>query len=153
MGGGWRSDYLQWMAGRLQPLCRERLPSAALLTRWREQGRLQPAPNRLPGAVPRGLAQPRPAEREADEGVICLADDNYFFWVRLLYHSLDQQRPLTVYDLGLSEESRRWVARHPEITIRPIPETPLVQAIRRDCGNAPWPRPRNGNGRFGSARN
>ena len=52
----------------------------------------------------------------------------------MLYHSLDQQRPLTVYDLGLSEESRRWVARHPEITIRPIPETPLVQAIRRDCG-------------------
>ena len=134
MGGVWRSDYLQWMAGRLQPLCRERLPSAAVLTSWREQGRLQPAPNRLPAAVPRGLAQPRAAERDADEGVICLADDNYFFGVRLLYHSLDQQRPLTVYDLGLSEESRRWVARHPEITIRPIPETSLVQAIRQDCG-------------------
>ena len=63
------------MAGRLQQLCRERFPSTELLTAG-GAGRLQP--NRLPGACP-GLAQPGPPEQEADEGVICLADDNYFF--------------------------------------------------------------------------
>ena len=55
---------------------------------------------------------------DADEGVICLADENYFFGVRLLYHSLRQKRPLTVYDLGLSNESRQWVSSHPDVRIR-----------------------------------
>ena len=134
MGGTWRADYLAWMAGLLRGRCRRRLPDLKLFRQQRSQGRLRPTPNPLPAQVKRGLRPPVSVKRDAEEGVICLADENYFFGVRLLYHSLEQQYPLTVYDLGLSDSSRRWIEAQPLISIRSIPDTPLVRAIQRDCG-------------------
>ena len=61
--------------------------------------------------------------------------------VFVLYHSLEQRRPLTVYDLGLGDEALRWIEEHPHITVRPIPKTPLVQAIRLACGDRTMAKP------------
>ena len=134
MGRTWRSDYLHWMGGRLQGLCRNRLPKRRELQPLIESGRLTKAPNGLPRGVDRGLSVHVSPVYEADEGVICLSDDNYFCGVRLLYHSLEQRRPLTVYDLGLSDQARAWISERPQITVRPIPDTSLVKAIRLACG-------------------
>lgn len=131
----WRKDYIHWMGGRLQHLCRKRLPRRLELLELIQTGRMKKAPNCLPRDVQRGLpANPR-SHFEAEEGVICLADDNYFTGVRLLYHSLEQQRPLTVYDLGLSDEARAWVAKRPYISLRTIPNSPLIESIRLACGD------------------
>ena len=135
LGQTWRTDYLHWMGGRLQRLCRKRLPRVLELQSQIKSGRLQKAPNRLPRDVPRGLKPTVEPSFHAEEGVICLADDNYFCGVRLLYHSLEQQRPLTVYDLGLSDEAKNWVAKRPYITLRSIPQSPLVESIRSACGD------------------
>ena len=134
VGRTWRSDYLHWMGGTLQDKCRERLPKRRELHAQIKSGRLKQAPNSLPSGVKRGFVRDPDPIYEAEEGVICLADDNYFCGVRLLYHSLEQKRPLTVYDLGLSDEARAWVDNHASINLRPIPQSPLVDSIRRDCG-------------------
>ena len=136
-----RLDYLHWMGGRLQSLCRKRLPRRRELQAQIESGRLKKAPNSLPHDVDRGLNLAVAPEFQAEEGVICLADNNYFCGVRLLYHSLEQQRPLTVYDLGLGDEALRWIAERPHVTVRSIPKTPLVQAIRLACGDRTMAKP------------
>ena len=141
LGSTWRNDYLHWMAGRLQRVCRKRLPRRRDLQALKENGRLRKAPNPLPKAVQRGWFPETSKSVEAEEGVICLADDNYFCGVRLLYHSLEQQRPLTVYDLGLSDAARHWVSERPGINVRSIPQTPLVEAIRQACGNRTMAKP------------
>ena len=135
LGVTWRTDYLHWMGGRLQDLCRKRLPRRFELQSQIQVGRLKKAPNPLPSDVPRGLKSSDEPSFDADEGVICLADDNYFCGVRLLYHSLAQQRPLTVYDLGLNDEARDWVAKRPHVTLRSIPSSPLIESIRMACGD------------------
>ena len=140
-GETWRTDYLHWMGGRLQRLCRKRLPRRLEWQVLKESGRLKKAPNGLPLGIHRGLDVGASYEFEAEEGVICLADNNYFCGVRLLYHALEQQRPLTVYDLGLGEEALRWVAERPGITVRSIPKTPLVQAVRLACGDRTMAKP------------
>ena len=140
-GQTWRADYLHWMAGRLQRLCRKRLPRRPEWQALKESGRLKKAPNSLPRGLHRGLDVGASPDCEAEECVICLADNNYFCGVRLLYHGLEQQRPLTVYDLGLGEEALRWVAERPHITVRSIPQTPLVQAIRLACGERSMAKP------------
>lgn len=141
LGITWRLDYLHWMGGRLQSLCRKRLPRRRELQAQIESGRLKKAPNSLPHDVDRGLNLAVAPEFQAEEGVICLADNNYFCGVRLLYHSLEQQRPLTVYDLGLGDEALRWIAERPHVTVRSIPKTPLVQAIRLACGDRTMAKP------------
>ena len=141
LGKTWRSDYLHWMGGRLQRLCRQRLPRRLEFQALKESGRLKQAPNGLPQGVDRGLEVAASADVEAEEGVICLADNNYFCGVRLLYHSLEQKRPLTVYDLGLNGAAKRWIEERPCITVRSIPQTPLVQAIRQACGDRTMAKP------------
>ena len=136
VGSTWRKDYLSWMAGLLPATCKRRLVKKKIWNEMKSAGRLRLSPNPL-------VVQPisfdvADQERffDADEGVICLADENYFFGVRLLYHSLRQKRPLTVYDLGLSNESRQWVSSCPDIRIRAIPQTALISAIRNACGTS-----------------
>ena len=141
LGKTWRSDYLHWMGGRLQRLCRKRLPRRSEFLALKESGRLKKAPNCLPSGIHRGLDVAVSPELDAEEGVICLADNNYFCGVRLLYHSLEQQRPLTVYDLGLGDGALRWIAERSHITVRSIPDTPLVQAIRLACGDRTMAKP------------
>ena len=134
VGSTWRADYLAWMAGMLRQRVQQRLLALPGFLQQRAAGRLLRPPNALPAHTPRGLSPASPPAYNADAGVVTLADDNYFFGVRLLYHSLEQQVPLVVYDLGLGEQAHRWVAAHPAISIRPIPDTPLVRAIHDACG-------------------
>ena len=122
IGITWREQHLQYLSGDLPKRWRDQLLPAQAWRTGRRSGRFRRPPNSI-GAAPHS------------RGVICLADDNYFFGVRMLYHSLDQRVPLTLYDLGLGESARRWVTEHPSIDIRPIPDTPLVRAIRQDCGD------------------
>ena len=121
LGGTWRQEHLIYLAGDLRRRWREQLLSMSQLLRGRLTGRFRQPPNPITPAQP-------------SRGVICLADDNYFFGVRLLYQSLAGQVPLTVYDLGLGDHARRWVDSHDGISIRPIPQSPLVQAVREACG-------------------
>ena len=46
-----------------------------------------------------------------------------------------------MYDLGLDDEALCWIEEHPHITVRPIPKTPLVQAIRLACGDRTMAKP------------
>ena len=121
MGATWRKEHLTYLSGDLRQRWSENFLSMAQLWRGRVSGRYRRPPNPIQAAPPR-------------RGVICLADDNYFFGVRMLYHSLAGQVPLTLYDLGLGAEAHRWVDAHPGISIRPIPDTPLVRAVREACG-------------------
>ena len=121
IGYTWRQDHLNYLAGDLPKRWREQLLPRQAWQSGRRSGRFRQPPNPISGSRP-------------SRGVISLADDNYFFGVRMLYHSLAQQVPLTLYDLGLGESARRWVEMHPLIEIRPIPDTPLVRAIRQGCG-------------------
>lgn len=121
VGNTWRQEHLLYLAGDLPERWREQLLPGHAWHIGRRSGRFRQPPN--PISAP-----------QCSKGVICLADDNYFFGVRMLYHSLAQQVPLMLYDLGLGESAHRWVAEHPRIEIRPIPDTPLVRAIRQVCG-------------------
>jgi hypothetical protein len=121
IGATWRNDHLIYLSGDLRRHWREQLLSRTQLLRGRLSGRFRQPPNPITAAQP-------------TRGVICLADDNYFFGVRLLYQSLAGQVPLTVYDLGLGADARHWVDSHDGISIRPIPASPLVQAVREACG-------------------
>ena len=121
VGNTWRQEHLHYLAGDLPKRWREQLLSRHAWQSGRRSGRFRQPPNPISGST-------------TSRGVITLADDNYFFGVRMLYHSLAQQVPLTLYDLGLGESARRWVEEHPYIEIRSIPDTPLVRAIRQGCG-------------------
>ena len=136
VGSTWRKDYLCWMAGLLPAICKRRLVKKKIWNEMKSAGRLRLSPNPL--AIHPTSCDVSDQERsfEADEGVICLADENYFFGVRLLYHSLRQKRPLTVYDLGLSDKSHQWVSSNPNVRIRAIPQTALISAIRHACGTS-----------------
>ena len=140
VGSTWRTDYLKWMAGLLPSTCRQRFVTKKIWNEMKSSGRLRQSPNPLSNQTMNSEVVDQPKSFDADEGVICLADENYFFGVRLLYHSLLQKRPLTVYDLGLSYESLQWVSSHPSVKVRAIPQTPLISSIRHACGNSTMPK-------------
>lgn len=79
----------------------------------------------------------RAASAWRPRGIITLADDGYFPGVRALVLSVAGFCPVSVYDLGLGEAARNWVAARPDVEILPLPATPLVSAARGECGNAP----------------
>jgi hypothetical protein len=70
-------------------------------------------------------------------GIITLADDAYFPGVRALVLSVAGFCPVTIYDLGLGEAARTWVAERPDVEILQLPATPLVSAARSACGDSP----------------
>ena len=49
-----------------------------------------------------------------------------------------------MYDLGLGDGALRWIVERSHITVRSIPDTPLVQAIRLACGDRTMAKPKAG---------
>lgn len=71
--------------------------------------------------------------RRAGEGIVTLADANYFEGLRLLHASVRARYPVPIvcYDLGLDAEQRAYAEHHmPGVEIRPVPEDPEIAAIR-----------------------
>jgi hypothetical protein len=137
----WRIDYRHYLAGRLPAICRWRLPQAEECRQRVEAGQYRQSPNPLPAPAespPEQPAHPLPAASQghsrAPLGILTLADDNYFCGTRLLALSCQGQMPIVVYDLGLGEAARAWIADRPGIEIRPIPDTALIRAIQAACG-------------------
>ena len=76
---------------------------------------------------------------QARRGVICLADDNYFFGVRMLYHSLAGQVPSP---RKTRPELRRTVGwMRIGIASGRFPTPPWCGPCVRPAGSAAWPRP------------
>lgn len=69
----------------------------------------------------------------ATEGVVTLADANYFPGLSVLFQSIRESHPVEVacFDIGLTDEQREWAERTDGITILPIPETEDVLDVRR----------------------
>jgi hypothetical protein len=142
----WRIDYRHYMAGRLEAICRWRLPSADSCDAWLAEGRaaVPPNPLSLPAtprlwAISAAASSTTPAAPAASAlaplGIVTLADDNYFCGTRLLALSCEGQLPIVVYDLGLGPAACAWIERQEGIERRPIPDTPLVRAIQARCGD------------------
>jgi hypothetical protein len=133
LGLTWRIDYRHYLAGRLPAICHWRLPDADAFAARLAEGRYRQAPNPLsPANAPPQPASPiHPQQPAADSvGIITLADDNYFCGTRLLTLSCAGRLPIIVYDLGLSEGARAWIDAQEGVSLRPIPDTPLIRAIR-----------------------
>ena len=160
MGNTWRRLYAQYQAGTLpdyytqqairEPQLARALTEGLLLEDTRLRDRLRGLPVLAPPAARPGIAERlsarlrpwlgRRESRRRGEGIVTLADHNYFDGLRLLHASVqaDYPVPITCYDLGLTEDQRRQAARHmPAVTIRPIPDTPQIAAIRRDLDGPP----------------
>lgn len=68
-----------------------------------------------------------------DEGVISLADSNYFPGFVLLYESiqLSYPVPVTCYDGGLTDEQKQWADENLlNCTISPLPDTEEIRTVR-----------------------
>lgn len=144
----WRIDYRHYLAGRLPAICRWRLPQAEECRQRVEAGQYRQPPNPLAAAAespPEQPANPAPAPNQglarAPLGILTLADDNYFCGTRLLALSCQGTLPIVVYDLGLGEAARAWIAARPGMEIRPIPDTPLIRAIQAACGESRMAKP------------
>lgn len=144
----WRIDYRHYLAGRLEAICRWRLPTAQEIEAWAAQGRAVSPPNPItvpeaprlvaPPAttsVPAAPAAPDPPGRPA-AGIVTLADDNYFCGTRLLTLSCGGRLPIVVYDLGLGPAACAWIDAQAGMERHPIPDTPLVRAIQARCGES-----------------
>lgn len=82
---------------------------------------------------------PGAAEHLADKGIVTLADENYFPGLMLLHRSVQESWPLPVacFDLGLSEQQRAIASAVDNLSILPLPETPLIDEIRTQMAKAP----------------
>lgn len=85
------------------------------------------------------LLAPRPEKLLSDEGIITLADHNYFPGLRLLHRSVQESYPLPVacFDLGLTDDQRAAASAIDNLTILPLPDSPLIRMIRSEFSNAP----------------
>ena len=76
----------------------------------------------------------RAAARRRSEGIVTLADQNYFEGLKLLHGSVQEQYPAPIicYDLGLTGEQRAWCEHYlPGVEVRPIPDDPVIHAIQQ----------------------
>lgn len=73
------------------------------------------------------------------QGIVTLADSNYFPGLETLYLSAQQNgpMPITCFDVGLSPEQQQHAKDHyPLLNIQPIPDTADIQAIKTAFANA-----------------
>lgn len=73
-----------------------------------------------------------PSSKES-EGVITLADENYFQGLLILYHSIQASYPVPIicYDIGLSEEQKRLCKKTlPLLSVLPIPDHKVITKIK-----------------------
>jgi hypothetical protein len=74
-----------------------------------------------------------------DEGIVTLADANYFPGLELLYRSVQESYPvpLACFDIGLSEAQKAIAREHyPYLRILPIPDSPIIRTIQNTLGKA-----------------
>ncbi len=67
------------------------------------------------------------------EGIITLADENYFQGLLILYHSVQKnyKTPIVCYDIGLTNDQINWIKENlPLLTIKEIPDTKIIQTIK-----------------------
>jgi len=162
MGGTWRRLYKEHQAGGLlawyeqqtirEPQLGRRIADGELV----EDSRLRDYLRSLPALVPPpraprvGLAAAvasaarrwrwRREVRTRGEGIVTLADSNYFDGLKLLNRSLqtDYPVPIVCYDLGLTEAQRRWAGSNMrDVEIREIPDTSDIRAIRQNLDGPP----------------
>lgn len=67
------------------------------------------------------------------EGIITLADSNYFPGLIMLYHSVQMSYPVPIicYDIGLTKEQKKWCKEKlPALTVESIPERKIILTIK-----------------------
>lgn len=85
-----------------------------------------------------------------NEGVITLADANYFHGLLNLYYSIQETYPVPVicYDIGLSKEQKTWCKNNLlNLTISPVPQHQIITKIKeykettklKKKGKRQWP--------------
>jgi len=68
-----------------------------------------------------------------NEGIITLADENYFEGLKILYFSIQNSYPLPVicYDIGLTTKQKSWAKEFlPKLTIKPVPDIKIITTIK-----------------------
>ena len=84
------------------------------------------------------------------EGIITLADNNYFQGLLILYHSVQESYPVPIicYDIGLETEQIIWCKKNlNNLSILPIPDHETIKKIKaykektklRKKGKRQWP--------------
>jgi hypothetical protein len=84
------------------------------------------------------------------EGIVTLADSNYFQGLIVLYYSVQQsyEVPMICYDIGLTEEQKKWIKINlKNLTISDIPDFKIIKVIKeykissklRKKGKRQWP--------------
>lgn len=73
------------------------------------------------------------------EGVVTLADHNYFPGLEVLHRSVQESHPVPVlcYDIGLTARQRRRAAELEGLTVLPVPSTPEIELVRAARPDAP----------------
>lgn len=74
-----------------------------------------------------------PSAPPSHEGIVTLADANYFPGLETLYLSAQQSRPMrvTCFDIGLTKDQRQRATAHcPLLDIQPIPDTDDIRKIK-----------------------
>ena len=68
----------------------------------------------------------------AAEGVVTLADANYFPGLRVLHQSIRESHPvpLACFDIGLTDAQRDWAGAAEGMQVLPIPETEDIARVR-----------------------
>lgn len=71
--------------------------------------------------------------KSQDEGIITLADENYFEGLINLYHSvqLSYPTPIICYDIGLTEKQKVWINEHLiNLSIKTVPDIQMIRNIK-----------------------
>lgn len=67
------------------------------------------------------------------QGIVTLADANYFLGLQSLYYSIQALAdiPVLCFDIGLTTEQQAWIESMPQLEFAPIPETAEIELIKQ----------------------
>jgi len=78
------------------------------------------------------------------EGIVTLADHNYFPGLEMLYQSVQQSYsvPIACFDVGLTEEQRAYAQQaYPDLQILPLPQNHAIQTIQNKLNQQTLKKP------------
>ena len=78
------------------------------------------------------------------EGIVTLADRNYFPGLQMLYASVqsDYPVPIVCFDAGLTAEQKRWLAENcSALHVSPLPQDGIIGEIKATMGYGTLPKP------------
>jgi len=73
-------------------------------------------------------------EKFSGEGIVTLADQNYFPGLMLLHRSVQEASPVPIacFDAGLTDDQKAYISgKCPELSVLPLPDTGLLPLIQR----------------------